>query len=171
MKRPSANNPGVIGEGRPRFEDVSVFDPDAPQRVELRTKVILSITLTEDVPENGSPEACHRWLASFPLPTRDVKVEAVYQSLSTVVLVSIPVETWDLLPEIPGCHFVCFANSENLLLLSKETNGSTTSSAGSSVMSPVSVGTGPEIAERYLAEKSNNLPGKEPRPPLGTKIN
>lgn len=86
------------------------------ERSVSQPRVILKITLVQDYPETDSADACHRWLASFPLPTADIKVEAVYRSFSTVVLISLSVAAWDLLPEIPGCSFVCFTTSENLAI-------------------------------------------------------
>lgn len=68
-------------------------------------RVVLSISLTEDIRADDA-ESCRRWLTDFPLPTQDITVEAVFQSFSTVVLVSVALEVWDVLPEIPGCNFV-----------------------------------------------------------------
>ncbi|KAK3324926.1 hypothetical protein B0H66DRAFT_528977 [Apodospora peruviana] len=99
--------PGVVTL---RHRETENRDQGAP----LLPRVILSITLTDDL-QRDDGDACHRWLASFPLPTTDVTVEAVYRGFSTVVLVSLSVAAWDLLPQIPGCNFVCFATSKNLV--------------------------------------------------------
>ncbi|ETS80329.1 hypothetical protein PFICI_07858 [Pestalotiopsis fici W106-1] len=77
-------------------------------------RVVLSISLTEDIRADDA-ESCRRWLTDFPLPTEDITVEAVFKSFSTVVLISVALEIWDVLPEIPGCNFVCYSQSKNLL--------------------------------------------------------
>ncbi|KAM7187441.1 hypothetical protein V8F20_010966 [Naviculisporaceae sp. PSN 640] len=120
-------------------------------------KVVLNITLTEDIPGPDTANACRRWLSSFPLPTKDIKFEAVFKGRSTVVLASVPVEVWDLLPDIPGVNFVCFAKSENLL---GETGQVTTGQDQS-----LSSDTG-----GYLSERSSNLPGKNPSSTRDTKL-
>jgi len=89
-------------------------------------RAILSITLTEDLPDDD-PDACRRWLASFTLSAADVTVEAVFKSCSTVILISVPVATWDYLPDMPGCNFVCFATSRNLLGVEPKQKGTAAS--------------------------------------------
>lgn len=37
-----------------------------------QARVVLDTVLTEDVLERGDPEAVHRWLAAFPLPTPNI---------------------------------------------------------------------------------------------------
>jgi len=43
------------------------------------------------------------------------KVEAVYKSFSTLVLLSVPVFIWNLLPEDPACSFVGYVTSTNIM--------------------------------------------------------
>ena len=42
-------------------------------------------------------------------------MEGVYRSYSTLVLLSIPVATWDMLPDNPAVNFIGFVISDNLL--------------------------------------------------------
>jgi hypothetical protein len=81
------------------LNDLQIPKPDNSPRV------VLSITLTKDIRADDA-ESCRRWLTDFPIPTEDITVEAVFNSFSTVVLVSVSLEVWDVLPEIPGCNFV-----------------------------------------------------------------
>ncbi len=55
------------------------------------------------------------WLKDMPLPADSINIEAVFHGLSTVILLSMPIAVWDLLPEHPSCSFVNFVQSPNLL--------------------------------------------------------
>ncbi|KAI0481219.1 hypothetical protein GGR56DRAFT_310306 [Xylariaceae sp. FL0804] len=55
------------------------------------------------------------WLASIPALAKYVKVQGVFKSHSTLLLLSLPVMVWDLLPENPACNFVAFIRSNNLV--------------------------------------------------------
>ncbi|KAH8647775.1 hypothetical protein BX600DRAFT_443120 [Xylariales sp. PMI_506] len=91
------------------------------------SREILSINLTEDIRADDA-DSCRKRLTSFPLPTHLITVEAVYNSFSTVVLISVPVKVWNVLPDIPGCQFVCYTRSRNLLDFRKSNRDSQTSS-------------------------------------------
>jgi hypothetical protein len=55
------------------------------------------------------------WMRLFPALAKYAKIEGVYRSHSTLVLVSVPVIIWNLLPEDPAFNFVGYARSANLL--------------------------------------------------------
>ncbi|KAK8126080.1 Tyrosine-protein phosphatase non-receptor type 6 [Apiospora kogelbergensis] len=85
---------------------------------------------TEDVPhvmislaleDNQSLDinAWESWLAAFPAIAKYVKVQGVFKSHSTLMLLSLPVMIWDLLPENLATDFVAFIRSNNLAV-SKE---------------------------------------------------
>jgi hypothetical protein len=58
--------------------------------------MLVSIALDQDESlPNG--EACRRWLSAFPGLAKHVKVEAVFDSYSTVLIMSIPVVIWNRL--------------------------------------------------------------------------
>lgn len=56
------------------------------------------------------------WIKDIPLLAKSVKVQAVVPSCSTLVILSLPVAAWNLLPDHPACAFVGFTTSLNLLL-------------------------------------------------------
>jgi hypothetical protein len=53
------------------------------------------------------------WIRSAPPEARDIRIEGVYDSLSTLVLLRMPVALWNLLPENPAYSFVAFVTSRN----------------------------------------------------------
>ena len=76
-------------------------------------KVLISLALEED--QWLSPNAWAEWLESVPAKVKSACVEGVYRSYSTLVLLSIPVWTWDMLPDNPAVNFIGFVISDNLL--------------------------------------------------------
>ena len=75
--------------------------------------VMISLALEDD--QRLDLNAWEQWLANFPAFARHVKVQGVFQSHSTLLLLSLPVMVWDLLPEDPACSFVAFIRSDNLV--------------------------------------------------------
>jgi hypothetical protein len=75
--------------------------------------VLISVALVED--QTYDPMACAEWLKSFPMLAKYVTVQGVYQSYSVVLIVSVPVTIWDLIPSNPAIGFIGFVTSENLL--------------------------------------------------------
>ena len=76
-------------------------------------KVLISLALEED--QWLSPNAWAEWLESVPAKVKSACVEGVYRSYSTLVLLSIPVGTWDMLPDNPAVNFIGFVIPDNLL--------------------------------------------------------
>ena len=76
-------------------------------------RVVISLALEET--QVLSSEACEKWLSSCPALIKYASVEAVYKSFSTLVILSIPVLIWDLLPDNPACSFVGYATSPNIM--------------------------------------------------------
>lgn len=76
-------------------------------------RVIISLALEED--QNLNSQTCEKWLASCPALIKFARVEAVYKSFSTLLLLSVPVFVWNLLPENPACSFVGYVTSMNLM--------------------------------------------------------
>ena len=92
----------------PRLEDGSSesnFDLKVPH-------MLVSIALDEDQALPNA-EACRRWICRFPGLAKHVKVEGVYSSYSTVLILSIPVAVYNMLPEHPACQPVAFVTSRN----------------------------------------------------------
>ncbi|KAJ3529242.1 hypothetical protein NM208_g9853 [Fusarium decemcellulare] len=75
--------------------------------------VLLTVALEED--QVLDTASCARWLKQFPLLAKHVSVEAVYRSYSTLLLLSVPVVLWDLLPDHPATQFVGYVKSRNLM--------------------------------------------------------
>ncbi|GKU02343.1 hypothetical protein FLAG1_04516 [Fusarium langsethiae] len=75
--------------------------------------VLLTVALEEDQVFDAA--SCARWLKQFPLLATHVSVEAVYRSYSTLLILSVPVVVWNLLPEHPAIQFVGYVRTRNLL--------------------------------------------------------
>jgi len=75
--------------------------------------VMISLALEED--QRLDINAWEQWLASFPALAKYVKIQGVFKSHSTLLLLSLPVMVWDLLPDDPACSFVAFIRSNNLI--------------------------------------------------------
>ncbi|POR35157.1 Uncharacterized protein TPAR_04650 [Tolypocladium paradoxum] len=75
--------------------------------------VMISLALEDD--QRLDINAWEQWLNAFPAMARYVKVQGVFKSHSTLLLVSMPVMIWDLLPEDNAMSFVAFIRSNNLV--------------------------------------------------------
>ena len=79
------------------------------------TRVLLAISIIGDaVPDISQWKS---WLTSqtpWDVSKIDVKVEAVFESHSTLLLASLPIFTWDNFPHKAAYHFVGFVKSQNL---------------------------------------------------------
>ncbi|KAH7152895.1 hypothetical protein EDB81DRAFT_841280 [Dactylonectria macrodidyma] len=75
--------------------------------------VLLTVALEEDQVLDAA--SCARWLKQFPLLAKFVSVEGVYHSYSTLLLLSVPVVLWDLVPDHPATQFVGYVRSRNLV--------------------------------------------------------
>ncbi|TGO09607.1 hypothetical protein BTUL_0160g00240 [Botrytis tulipae] len=75
--------------------------------------VLISIALEEN--QLVDVEAWHKWIKQFPALAQFALVEGVFASHSTIILLSLPVLIWDMLPENLAVSFVAFVESRNLL--------------------------------------------------------
>ncbi|KAH7144013.1 hypothetical protein EDB81DRAFT_935488 [Dactylonectria macrodidyma] len=75
--------------------------------------VMISLALEDD--QRLDINAWEQWLGAFPAMAKYVKVQGVFKSHSTLLLVSMPVSIWDLLPEDHATSFVAFIRSNNLM--------------------------------------------------------
>lgn len=80
---------------------------------EDKPHVMISLALEDD--QRLDLNAWEHWLASFPALAKYVTVQGVFKSHSTLLLLSMPVSIWDLLPEDQACSFVAFIRSDNLV--------------------------------------------------------
>jgi hypothetical protein len=85
--------------------------------------VLISLALCED--QELELKACSEWLAAFLALAKYATVKGVYRSHSTLIIASVPVVIWDLLPENRACSFIGYVTSDNLLDLRQTRNGPT----------------------------------------------
>jgi hypothetical protein len=53
------------------------------------------------------------WIQNIPPEAKGVKVEAIYEGFSTLVLLSLPITIWNLMPDNPAYSFVGFITLTN----------------------------------------------------------
>jgi hypothetical protein len=76
--------------------------------------VLISVALEKSQPDLDVKKTA-RWLESIPLLAKWTKVEAVFQSYSTLLILSVPIPIWNMLPDHPACSFVGYVTSPNLI--------------------------------------------------------
>jgi hypothetical protein len=96
---------------------LSTLTVDGPAEATPTLKLphmLVSIALDEDqlLP---NPEACRRWICAFPGLAKYVRVEGIFASYSTVLILSIPVVVWNMLPDNPACQPITYVTSTNLI--------------------------------------------------------
>jgi hypothetical protein len=101
------------------LNDLTSSEPTGDLKV---PHVLISLALCQD--QELELKACTEWLAAFPALAKYAAVKGVYRSHSTLVIASVPVVIWDLLPENRACSFIGYITSDNLLGL-KETSKET----------------------------------------------
>ena len=58
-------------------------------------------------------EAWAKWIRSCPSTAQHISIEGVYGSTSTIQILRLPLDLWDLLPRDPAITFLGFVTSEN----------------------------------------------------------
>lgn len=87
----------------------------ASQKQTVDTRVLLSVSVVQDAIHDVSHWVS--WLttaAPWDVTKVNVKVESVFTSYSTLMLVSIPTYAWSRLPERPAYRFVGFIRSADI---------------------------------------------------------
>jgi hypothetical protein len=59
-------------------------------------------------------EICQLWLTRFPALVKYAKVQGIFKSHSTLLLLSLPVVIWNMPPDNQACCFISFVTSDNL---------------------------------------------------------
>jgi hypothetical protein len=100
------NEDPMFGSRNPfrKLGDSSTGNDEHPQ-------ILLTIRLEKtelDIP------VWREWVRNLPVEGKDVKIEGIYRSFSTLLLLRMPVAIWDLLPENQAYSFVGFVTPENL---------------------------------------------------------
>jgi hypothetical protein len=57
---------------------------------------------------------CRRWLQDYPVLAKYARVQGIYKSNSTLLILSVPVAVWDWLPDDPACSFIGYVHSRNI---------------------------------------------------------
>lgn len=73
--------------------------------------VLISVALEDD--QTLYVENWRDWMRSIPALVKFAHIEGILKSESALLLVSIPVAVWDLLPQSPAMSFVGFVRSRN----------------------------------------------------------
>ncbi|RDL31360.1 uncharacterized protein BP5553_09569 [Venustampulla echinocandica] len=121
--RASANFswPGVVlspSNPSPVFSKFDIYNPANLLRT-LKNghlqipHVLISVALEEH--QSSDFEAWYRWIRQVPGLANYAVVEGIYKSHSTMLLVSIPLLIWDMLPDDHAVSFVGYVQSRNLL--------------------------------------------------------
>jgi hypothetical protein len=105
----STNHPSK--KKRYEYSDEDEVEDYGAQDATECTQVILSIRVNTDQFEIDD---WLEWIRDVPPEATKVKVEGVYGSLSTLLLLRMPIATWNLLPDDPAYSFVGFVTTENL---------------------------------------------------------
>ncbi|KAJ2987117.1 hypothetical protein NUW58_g2778 [Xylaria curta] len=104
----SASGRSSFLEGRASTEDIIGSEPN-----ESVPHVMISLALEDD--QNLNIDDWERWLATIPALAKYVQVQGVFKSHSTLLLLSVPVMVWDMLPDHHACNFIAFIRSNNLI--------------------------------------------------------
>jgi hypothetical protein len=73
--------------------------------------VLISLALEgEQLLETG---AWNKWLSDCPAFAKYARIEGMYKSHSTLLIISVAVVLWDLLPDNRACSFIGYINSTN----------------------------------------------------------
>jgi len=93
------------------YSSLSSLAPSGHFRV---PHVLISVALEDNQPDLDVKKTA-RWLENIPLLAKWAKIEAVFQSYSTLLVLSVPVPIWNMLPDHPACSFVGYVTSPNLV--------------------------------------------------------
>jgi hypothetical protein len=89
-----------------------------PLRINTPTRVLLSIHTSRSPTEDlicFLKNECMLPLYVMGMKIEEVvRMEGIYESNSTLTLVSVPLPVWDLIPDHAACHYVGLIRSENL---------------------------------------------------------
>ena len=119
LESPAATPPtsdSSADDARPKEPDTEKYKQDQLNRVlsegDLNIPhVLISLALEgEQLLEIG---AWNKWLSDCPSFAKYARIEGMYKSHSTLLILSVPVIIWDLLPDNQACSFIGYVNSTN----------------------------------------------------------
>jgi len=105
--------PPVQVASPPDEYDVDMLHAETPEGRFRLPHVLISVALVEN--QALDIKACSDWLASFPALARYASVQSAYQGYSTLLIVSLPVFLWNLLPANLACNFIGYVQSTDIL--------------------------------------------------------
>ncbi|KAK0106317.1 hypothetical protein ONS96_003955 [Cadophora gregata f. sp. sojae] len=120
---PIHRSTGSVGPSSPRM--YSSANEHARKRkrpvdeVNQYPQVLLSIRLDKHELDIEAWKEC--LLRQLPPEAKDIKIEGVFGSFSTLLLLRVPLEIWDLLPENRAYSFVGFVTTENMVNVESKT--------------------------------------------------
>lgn len=85
---------------------------DSTKSGELRTPHVLIKIGLEHNQDPLDMKQCLRWLESVPFLGKWAKIEGVYPSFSTLIILSMPIAVWDMLPDHPACTFIGYITGD-----------------------------------------------------------
>ena len=109
----SSNEAQSIADDSPLESSQSSIDRVWPDQEFHHPKVLISLSLEED--QYLYTDAWVDWIRSVPALVKYTKVDGIFKSSSTLLVLSISAALWDQLPKNPAITFVGFVNSSNLL--------------------------------------------------------
>ena len=105
-------------------EETSSTGPTSVSEAQEHDKslqVLLAVRLDDNFLDDSGADDRNKlrtwceWLKALPNGAKDVSVQGVYQSYSTLVLFNLPLLLWNLLPSNSAYSFVGFVQSQNLV--------------------------------------------------------
>lgn len=108
--RPSTTQPDGGSNARKRKRPVR-DEPEYPQ-------ILLAIRLDKHELDLSAWKEC--LLRQLPSEAKDIKIEGIYGSFSTLLLLRVPVIVWNLLPQNPAYTFVGFITSDNMAVVNSQ---------------------------------------------------
>ena len=76
-------------------------------------RVLLSLQLEED--QRMLTTEWIEWVKSVPAIVKYTRIQGIYRSTSMLLLLTMPLALWDLLPKDPAATFIAFIQSKNLV--------------------------------------------------------
>ena len=126
-------------------------------------RVLLSLQLEED--QRLLTDEWIEWVKSIPAIVKYTRIQGIYKSTSTLLLLTMPVALWNLLPKDPAATFVAFTQSANLM---KDKSLSTMANKNPTTFSVAK--TIHESPARGLENDLSSLPLQEEGPDKRTRL-
>jgi hypothetical protein len=101
---------------RPEEPDIERYAQDQLNKVlpegDLSIPHVL-VSLALDGEQLLETEAWNKWLSDCPSFVKYARIEGMYKSHSTLLILSVPVIIWNLLPDNQACSFIGYVSSTN----------------------------------------------------------